>query len=236
MTGPIAADPDNQPLAVLVDIDGTLVDSVYHHTLAWHRAMKDHGVHVPAWVLHRHIGMGGDQLIDAVAGRGVEDRLGDRIRESETLRYEELMEEIQPLPGARELLVTLKEAGFRLTLASSAKEQEVAHYLDLLMATDLVDDLTTAGDVDRTKPAPDMVRQALSGVGGPPGIMLGDATWDCIAATAAGIPTVGVLTGGFSDAELRTAGAVTVFEDLDAVTAHLVALRAPSPSSKIWTL
>ena len=88
MTGPIAADPDNQPLAVLVDIDGTLVDSVYHHTLAWHRAMKDHGVHVPAWVLHRHIGMGGDQLIDAVAGRGVEDRLGDRIRESETLRYE----------------------------------------------------------------------------------------------------------------------------------------------------
>ena len=161
----------------------------------------------------------------------------DSVTGSESRRpcgTSELIEEIQPLPGARELLVTLKEAGFRLTLATSAKEQEVAHYLDLLMATDLVDDLTTAGDVDRTKPAPDMVRQALSGVGGPPGIMLGDATWDCIAATAAGIPTVGVLTGGFSDAELRTAGAVTVFEDLEAVTAHLVALLVRRhPSSQI---
>ncbi|CAN5715427.1 hypothetical protein BH18ACT17_BH18ACT17_06710 [soil metagenome] len=90
---------EGKPLAVLVDVDGTLVDSVYHHALAWQRAFEDHGVHVPAWVLHRHIGMGGDQLITAVSGETVEHRAGDRIRESEAKRYGELVDEVLPLPG-----------------------------------------------------------------------------------------------------------------------------------------
>ena len=217
---------ESKPLAVLVDVDGTLVDSVYHHALAWQRAFEDHGVHVPAWVLHRHIGMGGDQLIAAVSGEGVEHRIGDRIREAEARRYGELIDEVRPLPGAREMIVALKDGGCRVSLATSAKEHEIARYLELLTLEGVLDDYTTADDVERTKPDPDMIRRALHRVGGPPAVVVGDATWDSIAARAADIGSVGVLTGGFSAEELRGAGATEVFEDLDAVTEHLISAVA----------
>ena len=126
-------------VGAIVDIDGTLVDTSYHHTVAWGRAFADHGVDVPLWQVHRHNGMGGDQLVAAVAGVDVEERLGDRIRESETERYAELIGEVQPLPGARDLLRRLKQGGHRVVLASSAKSDEVEHYVDLLDARSLVD-------------------------------------------------------------------------------------------------
>jgi HAD superfamily hydrolase (TIGR01509 family) len=122
-----------------------------------------------------------------------------------------MIDEVEPLEGARDLIVDLKESGHRVVLASSAKPPEVDHYLDLLDARELADAWTSAGDVERTKPAPDLVQTAIEKIGGGPAVMVGDSTWDCEAARAAGVQTIAVLTGGFSEAELRAAGAIAVF-------------------------
>jgi HAD superfamily hydrolase (TIGR01509 family) len=120
------------------------------------------------------------------------------------------------MKGARELIEQLKEEGSTVILASSAKEEEVDHYLDLLEARDLIDDWTTSADVERTKPAPDLVQAALEKAGNDdPSVMVGDSVWDVKAAKAAGLPTLAVLTGGFSEAELREAGAAQVVESID---------------------
>jgi phosphoglycolate phosphatase-like HAD superfamily hydrolase len=199
------------PIAVL-DVDGTLVDTNYHHAIAWYRAFREHGLTLPVWRIHRHIGMGGDQLVAAVAGKRVEDRQGDSIRAAETALYADLIGEVQPFADARRLLELLD--GHRLVLASSGKRDEVEHYLDLLDARDLVEAWTTSADVERTKPEPDLVHTAMDMVGGGEAVLVGDSTWDCEAAARAEVPTLAVLTGGFSDQELREAGAVAVFESL----------------------
>jgi HAD superfamily hydrolase (TIGR01549 family) len=199
----------------LLDIDGTLVDSNYFHTIAWYRALRDHGITVPTWRVHRAIGMGGDQLVAHVAGEDVEERMGDAIRDTEGHRYSEFMQEVQPLPGARPLVVDLKERGNTVVMASSAKPEEVDHYLDILDARELADDWTTSGDVERTKPAPDLVEAALKKAGGGnDAVLIGDSVWDVAAAKNAGVPTLAVLTGGFSEQELRDAGASEVFQSL----------------------
>ncbi|MEY2532442.1 MAG: hypothetical protein QOF29_352 [bacterium] len=198
-------------VAAILDIDGTLVDSNYFHTIAWYRAMREHGQTLPMWRIHRAIGMGGDQMIAALLGDEVEDRQGDDIRDSEKERYMALIDEVQPLEGARGLIEDLKDSGHRVVLASSAKPEEVEHYLDLLDARDLADAWTTSGDVERTKPAPDLVNAALEKIGGGPAVMVGDSVYDAEAAGNAGIETVAVLTGGFSDSELLKAGARIVF-------------------------
>ena len=200
-------------MRVLLDIDGTLVDTNYHHALAWQRALRDHGVSVPAWTIHRHIGMGGDQLLPAVAGDDVEQRIGDAVRETEGDRYAELIDEVELLPGARDLILALKQRGHAVVLASSAKAEEVDVYLDRLDAREVVDDWTTSADVEATKPTPDLVLAALEKAGGDgDAILIGDSVWDCRAAERAGIRSIGVLTGGFSEAELRDAGATAVYE------------------------
>jgi HAD superfamily hydrolase (TIGR01549 family) len=201
------------PVAVL-DVDGTLVDTNYHHTIAWYRAFREHALTLPVWRIHRHIGMGGDQLVAAVAGRRVEERQGDSIRAAETALYADLIGEVQPFADARRLMTVLRERGHRLVLASSAKRDEVDHYLDLLEARPLVDAWTTAADVDATKPQPDLVVTAVEKAGGGEAVLVGDTPFDCEAAARAGVPTVAVLTGGFSAAELRDAGAVEVFESI----------------------
>jgi HAD superfamily hydrolase (TIGR01549 family) len=198
-------------VAAILDIDGTLVDSNYFHTIAWYRAMREHGRTLPMWRIHRAIGMGGDQMIAALLGDEVEERQGDDIRDSEKERYMALIDEVQPLEGARGLIEDLKDTGHRVVLASSAKPEEVEHYLDLLDARDLADAWTTSGDVERTKPAPDLVNAALEKIGGGPAVMVGDSVYDAEAAGNAGIETVAVLTGGFSDSELLKAGARIVF-------------------------
>ena len=202
-----------RPIAVL-DVDGTLVDTNYHHAISWYRAFREHGLTMPVWRIHRHIGMGGDQLVAAVAGKRVEDRQGDSIRAAETALYADLIGEVQPFADARRLLELLDGRGHRLVLASSGKRDEVDHYLDLLDARHLVEAWTTSADVERTKPDPDLVHAAMDKVGGGEAVLVGDSTWDCEAAARAEVPTVAVLTGGFSDQELRQAGAVTVFESL----------------------
>jgi HAD superfamily hydrolase (TIGR01549 family) len=198
-------------IAAILDIDGTLVDSNYFHTVAWGRAMRGHGHTVPMWRIHRAIGMGSDQLVRALLGDEVEERDGDDIRAAEGDAYFELIDEVAPLDGARELMQDLKQAGHRLVLASSAKPAEVEHYLDLLDARELADAWTTSGDVERTKPEPDLVQTAIERIGGGAAVMVGDSVWDCEAAGNAGVDTIAVLTGGFSDAELLRAGATIVF-------------------------
>ena len=153
------------PIAVL-DVDGTLVDTNYHHAIAWYRAFREHGLTLPVWRIHRHIGMGGDQLVAALAGKRVEDRQGDSIRAAETALYADLIGEVEPFADARRLLELLGDRGHRLVLASSGKRDEVDHYLDLLDARDLVEAWTTSGDVQRTKPDTDLVVTAVEKVGG----------------------------------------------------------------------
>jgi HAD superfamily hydrolase (TIGR01549 family) len=209
-----------RPIAVL-DVDGTLVDTNYHHAIAWYRAFREHGLTLPMWRIHRHIGMGGDQLVAAVAGKRVEDRQGDSIRATETACYADLIGEVQPFADARRLMELLDERGHRLVLASSGKGDEVERYLDLLDARELVEAWTTSSDVERTKPDPDLVVTAIDKVGGGMAVLVGDSTFDCEAATRADVPTVALLTGGFSEQELRQAGAAAVFESLSELCERL---------------
>ena len=200
--------------AALLDVDGTLVDSNYQHAIAWYRAFRDHDVTPPMWRIHRHIGMGGDQLVAAVAGQALERESGDSIRGAEKRLYGELIDEVSVFEGARELLDELKRRGHDVVLASSAKQEEVEHYVDLLDARGLADSWTTSADVERTKPAPDLVAVAMQRAGALSAVMVGDSTWDIEAAARAELKTLAVLTGGFSEAELLDAGAVAVFESL----------------------
>src|SRR5579863_1071471 len=209
-------------IAVL-DIDGTLVDTNYQHAIAWYRAFKRHKIVLPVWRIHRHIGMGGDQVVQALTDEETERELGDQIRDAEKELYFELIGEVEPMEGARDLIAELGRRGHLVVLASSAKEDEVERYLDLLKARELADAWTTSADVEATKPEPDLVRAALERVGGSPedAVMIGDTPWDVHAADGAGVPTIAVLTGGFAIEELRESGAAEVFESVAELCASL---------------
>lgn len=200
--------------AAILDVDGTLVDSNYHHAIAWYRAFREHDLTPPVWRIHRHIGMGGDQLVAAVAGEVVERERGDAIRDSERRLYGELIDEVAPFEGAHELLEALAGRGHSIVLASSAKQEETEHYVELLGAAGLIEAYTSSADVEHTKPAPDLVAVAMQKAGELSAVMVGDSSWDVQAAARAELKTVAVLTGGFSEAELLGAGAVAVFESL----------------------
>jgi HAD superfamily hydrolase (TIGR01549 family) len=203
------------PPAAILDVDGTLVDTNYHHAIAWYRAFRQNEVLLPIWRIHRHIGMGGDQLVQALGGEQLEREKGEDIRAAESVLYGELMSEVEPLEGARDLIVDLKKRGHAVVLASSAKEHEVEHYLELLDARELADDWTTSDDVQATKPEPDLVVAAVEKAGGGEAVMVGDSTWDCEAAKRAGLDTIAVLTGGFSKPELLEAGALAVYSSIE---------------------
>lgn len=153
-------------------------------------------------------------MVSALAGDEVEREIGDDIRAAEKALYMALIHEVRPLRDARRLIEVLKERGHPVVLASSAKAREIEHYLDLLEVRDLTDAWTSSADVERTKPDPDLVQTALDKAGGGEAVMIGDSVWDCEAAKRAGVPTIGVLTGGFSASELKEAGAAAVFESL----------------------
>ena len=208
------------PHAIL-DVDGTLVDTNYQHAIAWYRAFRQHGKVLPIWRIHRHIGMGGDQLVAALTDDDWDSEHGDDVRTAEKALYLALIEEVEPLEGARGLIEDLKGRGHRVVLASSAKQDEVDHYLDLLDARELADDWTTSADVEATKPEPDLVKAAIQKAGGGDAVMVGDTTWDVEAAKRAGVETIAVLTGGFSEAELREAGAGWTFESIQALRERL---------------
>jgi HAD superfamily hydrolase (TIGR01509 family) len=201
------------PAAVL-DVDGTLIDTNYHHALAWFRAFRAEGIVLPMWRLHRHVGMGGDKFVAAVAGDEVEERLGDRLREAWEERFDELIDETEPLDGARDLIEELKRRGHQVVLASSAIERHVDAFLEKLDARELADGWTTKDDVEASKPDPDLVDAALAKARTRDAVMVGDTPWDVQAAKQAGLETICVVTGGFSRQELEEAGAAAVYESL----------------------
>jgi HAD superfamily hydrolase (TIGR01549 family) len=204
--------------AVLLDVDGTLIDTNYHHAIAWYRAFRAHDIVVPLWRIHRHVGMGGDQLVPALVGDRPDE---ESIKDARGAEYERLIGEVSPLEGARELIVDLKDRGHPTLLASSAPQDELDHYLELIDARELVDGWTTDDDVEATKPEPDLVHAALDKAGTHDAVMVGDTPWDVEAARKAGLETVTVITGGFSEQELRDAGAAAVFESLTELRHHL---------------
>lgn len=205
----------------LLDIDGTLLDSTYHHTLAWARAFAECGEVVPAWLIHRHIGMGGDRLVPAVTDERTEARIGDEVRERWERAYDEVIDQTRLLPGAQDLLGALRRAGLKVVLASSSIPRHAQHALRLLDAERHADAWTTSEDAEEAKPDPELLDRALEQVSGRRAVMIGDATWDVLAASRRGIPTIGLRCGGFGAAELREAGAVVVYDDPAALAADL---------------
>jgi HAD superfamily hydrolase (TIGR01549 family) len=207
--------------AALLDVDGTLIDSNYHHALAWYRAFRRSGIVLPLWRIHRHVGMGGDQLVPALVGERMDEERGEEISAARDEEFAQLIGEVAPLEGARELIVDLKQRGLTVVLASSAPQDEIDHYLELLDARELADAWTTDDDVEATKPEPDLVRAALEKAGTEDAVMVGDTPWDVEPARKAGVETICVITGGFSEQELREAGAVAVFESVEQLRGQL---------------
>ena len=208
--------------AALLDVDGTLIDSNYHHALAWYRAFRAHHIVLPLWRIHRAVGMGGDQLVPALVGPELDEEKGDDIRAARDEIYTGgLMEEVAPLDGAHELIAELKDRGLRVVLASSSPRDELERYLDLLDARELADAWTTKDDVEATKPEPDLILAALEKAKTESAVMVGDTPWDVEAASKAGVETLCVITGGWSKQELREAGAIAVFESVDELRQRL---------------
>jgi phosphoglycolate phosphatase-like HAD superfamily hydrolase len=198
---------------VVLDVDGTLVDSVYQHVRAWAGAFATVGVDVPQWRLHRCIGMGGDRLVTEVAGRAVEEAHGDRVRALHDSAFDEAIPGVRALPGARELMVELRRRGFNVVIASSGAPEQTARLLTLVDGDDIAHARTTSEDADESKPAPDLIDVAVERADGRHALVVGDAVWDVYAAKERGRPSIGLLCGGFAEDELRAAGAAFVYDD-----------------------
>ena len=201
--------------AILFDIDGTLIDSNYLHVEAWSHGLLDAGLVVPQWKVHRHIGMDSGQLLDTL----VPDATAAQLEQATTLNssyYRDLMPRLRVFPGAREKVAELARAGFTVVLATSAPDDELQVLREVLGVDEHLAVVTSAGDVDVAKPAPDLLQVALekAGVAASDAVMVGDSVWDMLAAERAGVRAIGVLTGGVSAAELRDAGASTVYESV----------------------
>ncbi|GAB3438658.1 HAD family hydrolase [Phycicoccus ginsengisoli] len=200
---------------VIFDVDGTLVDSTYHHALAWHRAFKECSVDVPLWRVHRAVGMGADRLVAAVSDDSVERRHGDRLRALWEAAYDDLLPEVDPLPGAVDLVRRLHDRGFTVAVGSSGKPRHTDAALDSLGVRDLFAAVTTSEDAPESKPAADILRAALQAAGGSRAVVVGDTPYDVEAASALGAPCVAVRTGGFGADELQGAGGARVADGLE---------------------
>jgi HAD superfamily hydrolase (TIGR01509 family) len=200
--------------AVLFDVDGTLVDSNYLHVYAWQRSFVDEGLPAPAWKIHRCIGMDGSTLVRTLSTDAAAD-VQDRLSDGHSRHYRDTAALLAPLPGARALLRRIADLGLKVVLASSAPEDELETLLKALDCDDVIAETTSSRDVDIAKPEPGIVRVALdrAGVDADHAVFVGDAVWDAHAAAAAGVPCIGVLSGGISREELRAAGADPIFAD-----------------------
>jgi HAD superfamily hydrolase (TIGR01549 family) len=211
---------------IVFDVYGTLVDTNYQHALAWYRAFRRFDLTPALWRIHRAVGMGGDQLVEAVAGKDVEDQHGDELRSAWTEEFDEFIDEVQPFSGAEPLLAEVRKRKLRLVLASSGQSKHVEHYLDLLNGRELAEAWTTSEDAEQTKPAPDLVETAMAKVEGVHAVMIGDSTWDAKAAKRAGLPTYAIRTGGFSVEELLDARVSNVYDSLEEFQDDLDAVLA----------
>jgi phosphoglycolate phosphatase-like HAD superfamily hydrolase len=205
---------------VILDIDGTLVDSTYHHAMAWYRAFLEQGVSVPMWQVHRSIGMGGDQIVAAIAGEDVEHEHGDRLRERHSELFAEDLGRIASLPGAHDFVAALNDRGHSVVVASSADRDEVDHYVEMLDISHYLTGTVAGPEVGATKPAPDLCAAARELAPEPASVatlVVGDAIWDAESAGRAGFRSAAVLTGGIGENELRAHGARFVGASLDEV-------------------
>ncbi|MDQ2707642.1 MAG: HAD family phosphatase [Actinomycetota bacterium] len=216
------------PDTVVLDVDGTLVDTNYHHALAWYRAFRRFDVTIPVWRLHCAIGMGGDQLVTAVAGERFEDEHGDDVRAGWAREFGPMLGEVQPFAGVGDLLAELRERGLKIVLASSGAPDHVEAYLDLFEGRKFAQAWTTSEDVDRTKPEPDLLTAAVKKVDGGSAVVIGDSVWDFEAAGRAGYAGYAIRTGGFSVDELRGAGARDVFESIPQLHKRLDEVLGPT--------
>ncbi len=194
---------------VLLDIDGTLVDSNYHHAIAWQRALRRAGVEVLTADLHRSIGLGGDHMIERHAA-GEDAPLEAWWHEE----FKPLMRELRPTPGAAALIAHLAEAGATNVYATSGNAEDVETLRALIDADRWISAAVNSNEVASSKPAPDILELAMRRAGADPGrtMLIGDSTWDVHAATAARLPCIGLTCGGISAAELTAAGAIEVYE------------------------
>lgn len=208
--------------AVLFDVDGTLVDTNYLHVHAWLRAFADEDLSVPAWRVHRSIGMDGTSLIHDLCP-DASDETGQRLKQLHSRYYRQSAGLMQPLPGARDLLHGVADLGLQVVLATSAPEDELELTRRVLDCDDVVSAVTMSGDVDTAKPEPDIIKVALDKAGVVPAqaVFVGDAVWDAVACVRAGVTSVGLLTGGVGGDELRAAGMAEVYEDPGALLADL---------------
>ena len=197
---------------VVLDLDGTLVDSVYQHVVAWQWAFRAVGLRVSATRVHEAIGMGGDRLVSQVAGEAAERAVGDEVRKVHDERFKTLIWSVSELDGASDLMRELIEQGHRLVLASSGEAELVEELLDSVDARAGLGAVLTGSDASQSKPAPDLIEAAMSRMGTGDAVVVGDATWDALAAAAAGVPCVGLLSGGIDASRLRAAGAAWVYE------------------------
>jgi len=214
---------------VVLDVDGTLVDTVYQHTMAWVEAFASVGVDVPTYRIHRAIGMGGDRLVTEVAGQDTEERFGDELRSRHGERFAGVIDDVRPLPGAADLLRVLLDRGLKVVLASSGEPEQTDRLLRLVDGSDRVDARTTSDEAERSKPAPDLIDAAIERAGGRTAAVIGDAVWDIKAAAERDRYSIGLLSGGFGAGELRDAGAAEVFaspadlvENLDSTAIRFV--------------
>ncbi|WP_157829595.1 HAD family hydrolase [Nocardioides alpinus] len=211
----------HEPQTVVLDLDGTLVDSVYEHVTAWHAAFHDVGRFVSAVRIHEAIGMGGDRLVAHVAGDAAEAAVGDDVRALHDHYFRASLRTISPLDGASEVVEALASRGHRLALASSSEKDLVDELLDLVDVRRHLAAVVTASDDLASKPAPDLVLAAAARAGGSSAVAVGDATWDALAAEAAGIPCIGVRSGGIAAERLVSAGASWVYDGPDDLLAQL---------------
>lgn len=195
---------------VVLDLDGTLVDSVYVHVAAWRAAFADVGIDLPTYRIHRAIGMGGDRLVTEVAGAAVERSVGDEVRERHARHFDDRFAQVTALDGASDLLDLLRERGLTIVIASSGEQEQTDRLLGLVDNTDALHERVSGSEADSSKPAPDLLEVALARAGAQRALSIGDAVWDVESARKAGVPCLGLLTGGFGEAELRDAGAADV--------------------------
>lgn len=223
---------------VLFDVDGTLVDSNYQHTLAWWQAFRRFGHDVPAAEIHRAIGMGGDKLVAHLLG---DDRDPDQDAELDATHgavFSTFWPGLRAFEGAGDLVRRCADSGLAVVLASSASQQELGVMRGIIDADASISAATSSSDAENSKPSPDILQAALDagGLEAAHAVFVGDSVWDVIAAKELEIPTVGLASGGTSEAELWDAGAVQVYKDIRALLdafddGPLHALAEPSSSA-----
>ncbi|WP_454175081.1 HAD family hydrolase [Gordonia sputi] len=200
---------------VLLDVDGTLIDSTYWHAYAWQRAFAARDLTPPWWRIHRAVGLGGDLLVGELCGQKVEDESGDELRDEWADRYREVLDKVQPFPRVRDLVAGLSDAGYTVALASSGAREFTDAALDMLgLSRDDFAAVTSSDDAEQSKPAADLLHAALDAAGGSHAVLVGDSVWDVAAANRLPCPCVGVKSGGIAAAELLDAGAALVVDDV----------------------